>query len=732
MARAITGRITLNLIAGIVITVLTVMIAIIWMAERQNEQASKSTQRMISGGVEAMAERVQSLANDYGWWPDAYTAYVDKDKDWFQSNFGTSVEETEIADIFAVLSPKGAVEYGWVLGDKLTVDGVLTPEVIQAVRDLAKDMPVESLAARSATIGVGSQIMMIAVSRIVPGVGADPATLPLFVAGIILTEDRLKELGNSFLIDDVHFEPITADGGADYSAFPAVVDIFGKTIGHYVWTPPTPGYAVLQNVLLPITIALGIFCLAALATALRARKMAIALTESEEEAVVAARTDSMTGLKNRTGFTELIESDGYAEACADGHLAVIYLDINGFKAVNDSIGHHGGDELVKALANRVASVLPQDVVFSRIGGDEFAVALIGETARETAAGAASAIVHSLDQPFTIRGFEFHVTAAIGYAVAGGTGLTPTEIVRRADIAMYHAKNGAERDAAAYHSTMETGALEKKQVETALRRAIETEEFKVFYQPVVRSSDLAVVSLEALVRWTSRELGTVSPGLFIPVAEETGLIHEIGKIVIDRACQDIANWPDLRMAINISPVQLRDPNFANDILAIVERYGLSPHQFELELTEGILVNNPTIAKRKLDHLKEMGFSLSLDDFGTGFSSIGYLRQFPFDVLKVDRSFVRDIGMNATANALIQSLVSLGDAMDLSVIAEGIENEDQLKLLRLVQCEYLQGFLISRPIPAEEIVLLLAKLGETRQFRLGGGGQVARVVATGSAS
>ncbi len=243
--------------------------------------------------------------------------------------------------------------------------------------------------------------------------------------------------------------------------------------------------------------------------------------------------------------------------------------------------------------------------------------------------------------------------------------------------------------------------------------------------------MAVVGLEALVRWNSKEFGNVAPALFIPVAEETGLIHDIGRTVMRHACQDLARWPDLKVAINVSPVQLRDPNFADDMMSIVRQHGMSPHQFELELTEGILVNNPTIAKRRLAVLKELGFVLSLDDFGTGFSSIGYLRQFPFDILKVDRSFVRDIGLNATANALIQSLVSLGDAMNLSVIAEGIENEDQLKLLRLVQCEYVQGFLISRPVPAAEIDTLLASLGEKRQVKVGGGpvDQVATAAARG---
>lgn len=719
MAKAITGRITLNLIAGIVITVITVVLAIYWMAEKQNEHASLSTRTMIVGGVDAMAKRVQSLANDYGWWPDAYDAYINKDKDWFETNFGTSVEETEIADIFAVLSPEGLIDRGWVLEEGVAPADILPPPVIGKIRELAEDMPLESLQAKSAVIEVGSNPMMIAVSRIVPYTreGIDPATLPLFVAGIAMTPDRLIDLGKTFLIDDVHFEAVGPAGGRNYAAFPDVVDIFGKTLGHFVWTPPTPGYAVLRNVLLPITVALALFCVAALATALRARKLAVALTESEQEAVIAARTDSMTGLMNRTGFNELVGSPTYLAACAEGNLAIIYLDINGFKAVNDSIGHHGGDELVKLLAARVTSVLPPETRLARIGGDEFTVALIGKSARDTASAAASAIVHSLDQPFTVSGFEFHVSAAVGYAIAGGTGLTPTEIVRRADIAMYHAKAAAEREAVIYHSTMETGALEKKQVETALRRAIELGELRVFYQPVVRTSDLTVVGLEALVRWQSKELGAVSPALFIPVAEETGLIHDVGRIVVDRACQDMLNWPDLKMAVNVSPVQLREPNFANDILAIVERYGLSPDQFELELTEGILVNNPTIAKRKLDILKGLGFVLSLDDFGTGFSSIGYLRQFPFDILKVDRSFIRDLGLNATANALIQSLVSLGDAMDLSVIAEGIENEDQLKLLRLVQCEYVQGFLISRPMPAADVSALLERIGPERRIKLG---------------
>lgn len=720
MTRTISGRITLNLIAGIVITVVTIVLAIAWMASRQDRQAEESTKTMVVGGVAAVKRRAEALANDYGWWDDAYLAFASGDRDWLDTNVGSSVTETMVADLFAIISPEGEIAYAWKLDDVADPADILSPDVIEAVRGLTVDMPVESLTAKGAFLRVGSEPMVIAVSRVTPFLSdpdVDPAILPLFVAGLRLTEERLAELGGSFLIEDLHFEVGDVPEAARVKSWLPVHDIFGDTIGHYIWTPPTPGDAVLRQVLPPIAVALVLFSIVAGVTAFRARRIAIALTESEKIAVVAARTDGMTGLRNRTGFTEILDSPAYQSACAAGELAVVYLDINGFKAVNDSIGHQGGDELVKALTTRVLSVLPANALFARIGGDEFAVAIVGKSVRDQAVAVANAIVQCLDQPFTVHSFEFHVTVAVGYAVASGTGLTPSEIVRRADIAMYQAKNGAERDPIGYHSTMETGALEKKQVEVALRRALDLREFRVHYQPVVRTSDLSLVSVEALVRWTSKEFGTIAPSLFVRVAEDTGLIHDIGKVVIEQACEAAKGWPGVKVAINVSPVQLRDPSFADDLLAIVQRHGLSPSQFELELTEGILVNNPTIAKRKLALLKSFGFILSLDDFGTGFSSIGYLRQFPFDLLKIDRSFVRDLGLNTTANALVQSLVSLGDALSLSVIAEGIENEDQLKLLRLVQCEFVQGFLISRPLPAAELTALIETLGPERRLRIG---------------
>ncbi len=338
MTKTITGRITLNLVAGILITVVTVVAAIFWMASRQNDQARTSTETMVAGGVEAMKRRTQALANDYGWWEDAYQAYVKGDTDWLDTNVGSSVTETMVADLFAIVSPDGKIVYGWDLDDNRTPEDMLPMDVVEAVRALAKDMPVESLAARGALIRVGPEPMVIAVSHIVPFLtdpNADPATLPLFIAGIKLTNERLVDLGKTFLIDDLHFELSEEPTGTAYVSSLPALDIFGKTIGYYAWTPPAPGDAALRNVLPPVTVALVLFCIVAFVTAYRARKMAMALAESEQEAVVAARTDSMTSLKNRTGFNELLDSQSYLEACGLGQLAIVYMDINGFKAVND-------------------------------------------------------------------------------------------------------------------------------------------------------------------------------------------------------------------------------------------------------------------------------------------------------------------------------------------------------------------------------------------------------------
>ena len=717
MSYPIAKRITLNLVAEIIIAVVTVMLAIGWMAYRQNQQAENTTRTMVLGGISAMEETVKAFANDYAWWEPGYDGYVAGNKDWINENFGSGIVDTQISDVLLIISPRGVLEYSWAIdNDRGTPAEIFTAPVIENIRALLRDVPVAN-EARTGYLQVGEDILLVATARLTPVSRASEVRaedLPYIVQGIYVSPKRLAEIGQSFLISDLNIRNPATDAEIPEDA-PLIQDMDGKVIGAFHWTPPQPGYVVLRRVLGPVSGALALFAVGALGAAYSTRRLATELSSSEVRATVAARTDSLTNLMNRNRFTELLESQEFRDMSERGELAIVYVDVNGFKVVNDSIGHQGGDELVTALSARLSSALPPETVFSRIGGDEFVVAVTGPLAADVVPGIAASLIHSIDKPFIIRGFEFHVTASVGYAT-GSAGVTPEELLRRADLAMYQAKSAAERDAVVYHPMMETGALEKKQMETALRKGLETGEFRVVYQPVARASDLSIVSMEALVRWRSQELGQISPATFIPVAEDTGLIHEIGRLVVIQVCRDLQKWPHLRVAINISPVQLRDPGFVDELKELIERHGARPEQIELELTEGILVSNPAIARRKLSALKELGFRLSIDDFGTGFSSIGYLRQFPFDKLKIDRSFVREIGLSQTANALIKALVSLGDAMELAVTAEGIENKEQLSLLRIIQCEYIQGFYISKPIEAGEMEEFLAhakpRLGEVR--------------------
>ncbi|MCB1550174.1 MAG: hypothetical protein KDJ41_20420, partial [Hyphomicrobiaceae bacterium] len=302
MAKALTGRITLNLVAGIVITVVTVLATVSWMAYKHNQQAAVSTETMVAGGLQAMGRRLAQLANDYGWWEEAYDAYVRKDDDWIEANVGTGITDTDIADLLVFISPDGVVDHEWITEDtEDKVDQIITPDVREQIRKVAAGLPVENLAGKSGIyVNTPSVPMMIGIQHLAPVSKADTSVntdLPIIVFGQYLNAERLDELGQGFLIDDLHFDADSVPARSEL----AIKDIAGKDLGYVAWTPPKPGDALLRGVLLPIGVALALFCAAALMTAMRARKMAIALTDSEREAVAAARTDAMTGLMNRAG-----------------------------------------------------------------------------------------------------------------------------------------------------------------------------------------------------------------------------------------------------------------------------------------------------------------------------------------------------------------------------------------------------------------------------------------------
>jgi diguanylate cyclase (GGDEF)-like protein/PAS domain S-box-containing protein len=424
------------------------------------------------------------------------------------------------------------------------------------------------------------------------------------------------------------------------------------------------------------------------------------MVTARERLQVIARVDSLSGLPNRLAFTEHLESDQVRDLAATKRLGVVYADVNGFKIVNDTVGHAGGDRLVQALAQRLQNELRDNCFLARVGGDEFNVCVFGEDAEQATRAVAERMVKCFQHEFSVDGSLFHVTAAVGYAVSDGTA-EPPELVRRADVAMYRSKAIRTREPIRYDERYESGADKRKEIESELRAALKAGDLKVLYQPIVRSADGSLASVEALLRWGSAKLGTVSPAAFIPVAEETGLIVDIGRYVLEEACSVLNDWPDLLVSINVSPVELREPSFVDDVKDIVTKAGVDPARIEFELTESILVSHLELAAERLSQLKAVGFKIALDDFGTGFSSIGYLRQLPFDKLKIDRSFVSKVDAKDSSRGLLQTLISLGHALDLTVVAEGVENEEQAFITQSAGSHLQQGFLYSKAEPIADV-------------------------------
>ena len=435
----------------------------------------------------------------------------------------------------------------------------------------------------------------------------------------------------------------------------------------------------------------------------------------EQRLNLRAMHDELTGLPNRRTFNE--RTTAIIERCSQtkiGMVSVAMIDLDNFKDINDTLGHHFGDALIREIARRFSAAMPEGSILARFGGDEFAVAnnilneAHAEQIRQHMAGAFKA-------PFEVLGETLRITASIGVAVFPMHGDNVAEMLRVADIALYKAKDDGRGRIRLFYPEMDVKVKERKLLELDLRHAIETDQLELHYQTLMSSNAKQVTGLEALVRWRHPEKGMISPSIFIPIAEQSGLIIQLGQWVMARAFKDAARWPDMMLAINLSPKQFRHSNFVNMVKSLVEETGVNPHRIEFEVTESLLLEENGIIQSILSSLHNMGFRFSLDDFGTGYSSLSYLRKFPFNKIKIDQSFIKSIETSNEAAQIIQSVVNLGKALHMTVTAEGVETVEQFNFLHAAGCQQLQGFLFSHPAPAQEIDVLLRKAASKVRLR-----------------
>ncbi|HEU4905895.1 MAG TPA: EAL domain-containing protein [Solirubrobacterales bacterium] len=425
--------------------------------------------------------------------------------------------------------------------------------------------------------------------------------------------------------------------------------------------------------------------------------------------------DSLTGLPNRLSFVDSLR-DALRRSVASGSpVGILFLDLDHFKLINDSIGHHAGDELLRAVAPRLrAHLRPGDLV-ARFGGDEFGILVDRLADEDEALAIADRVARAFSEPYSMGGADHFVSASIGIAIARPRGSEPADpelLIRDADAAMYRAKERGRGRCELFDAEMRAHALRRLETERELRYALDRDELELHYQPVVALGDGEIVGLEALVRWNHPQRGLLDPGEFVSVAEDSGLIESIGRWVQETACRQALGWHELRpdhrpldVAVNLSARQVAHRDLATTVREILTRTGLDPVNLRLEVTESVLVEESATATRTLEELSEIGVRLVLDDFGTGYSSLAYLNRFPFDALKIDRSFVEGLGIEQERTAIVEAVVGMARALSLDAIAEGVESEAQLSELRRLGCDFAQGHLFSRPLAPEKVTSLL---------------------------
>lgn len=435
--------------------------------------------------------------------------------------------------------------------------------------------------------------------------------------------------------------------------------------------------------------------------------MGIFYRRTAESVRVLANFDVVTGLPNRRQFVRLLAQ----RRDPTRQQALLYIHVDGCKRINDTLGHVVGDQLLKAVAERITKCLRTTDLIARMGSDEFSVLLHNVGTSEMAARLAQRMLHALKAPFALAGHEVFVAANIGIALGAPEQGKPDSLIVNADAAVSRAKERGKNSYEFYSPDMNERAYERLVLESRLHRAIERGEIQVYYQPQVHLASHRIVGLEALARWHDPKSGLISPATFIPLAEETGLIVPIGESVLRQACHQLKQWhqsgyPSLQLSVNLSVRQFRQPDLADRIAAILAESGLAPDCLDLELTESCIMQDAEAALLALGKLKLMGVHLSIDDFGTGYSSLIYLRRFPIDTLKIDRAFTQDMVTSADAQAIIDAIIAMAAALKLTVIAEGVETEEQMAMLLKQKCYLAQGFAFCKPIPAEELTARLA--------------------------
>ncbi|MRS89029.1 EAL domain-containing protein [Enterobacteriaceae bacterium RIT714] len=689
---------------GLIISVIALLyLSLHLISSQTNEIDEQRSALSVQGAIQTSVNRVWSLVIDNAVWDDAVReVYPPKlNTEWLYNTWGAGFKINNLYDGTFVLDEHFNVVWGSYQSKAFheTSLDFFGYGLKALIRDHADALRSEKNIYAGIT-RTRQGVAFVGIGLIRPMVGrlqVHSDVRRYLVITRHLNRQILTDLGNTFQIENLDFTP----EHASESSVP-LRSSAGELLGYLNWQPRLPGAqaarAASNEITQIVILASALILLFILVSSIGLYKLA----RGESQAWRVARTDWLSHLPNRRALIEELE-----RVSLRGDIdmkSVVFIDLDGFKDVNDIYGHDVGDELIVLIARALREHVPEGGMLARMGGDEFAMMTGGDRSQTQAMTFAGDVLAFLNTPVRLGERTIHISASIG--IAGGTLIecTSSELFRRADIAMYHSKITGKGRITQYDAELNSAREQQLAIENEIRNGMERNEFDVWYQPIIDARSQKMTSVEALVRWPRRPAGELGPDKFISIAETSGLIYGLGQFVLRRACQDLQPFSDLKLSVNISPAQFRDPEFEDKVAHVIEITRFPANRLQLEVTETYVLENPERARAAIANLKALGIAVALDDFGTGYSSIGYLRRFNFDTIKIDKSLAGLVDNDEQAAALVSGTVRIASALGMAVVAEGVENEKQMKLLRLAGCDQLQGFWFSRPMPIEAIIEL----------------------------
>ena len=706
------------------------------LVQRFDATAKLREAHMVDHGFARQIEELDKVVATQVGWDDAILSLDHKqDADWADFNLGNYLYTFNGFTHAFVLDGRERVFYASVNGERAGLDAYapfapIAAQVIPAIRAAElRRAPLRSRPGKgnlvvppiqANTVGVvGGQVYVVGATLVQPDFGKvlpQGPQAPIAITAIPIGSRLLDQFGQRYLLDGVRL--VTGAKAVPGSGTLLLKDRTGQAVAALKWNPRKPSAVLFDELLLPLLVALGLVCAVALTIMRRSGAVVSDLIASEARAKHLAFHDPLTRLPNRAMLFERLHALLGRIGSRGGTVTVICVDLDRFKDINDTLGHHAGDLVIETMAARLRIACPDATLIARLGGDEFVI-LCTRSDCANAESIGQRIRSHLAKPLECEYGLLDIDCSIGVVVVDHGGVEPTEALRWADLALYRSKQEGRGRVTLFQPEMDAALQDRRAMEADLRRALTEGGLSLAYQPQV---DLQgrVIAVEALLRWTHAERGEVPPGLFIPLAEESGLILPLGEYVLRRVFAETGKWRKARVAINVSAEQMRAPGFAALVARLAAEAGISPVRYEIELTETALLGDEPVTVENIEALKRLGFSFALDDFGTGYSSLSVLQRFSVDKIKIDRSFVSGVEVDHEAEALVDAMIRLARALELKVIAEGVESEAQREQLVKCGCTEFQGYLTGRPMALEQAAALAGEDGKAppRRFRRAG--------------